>query len=116
MRDRPDIRDLLETARGTLMETLLPNLPPEHRYRAHLVGAAMATAARELAAGDGPEEAERAALARLLGTDGDLETLNRAFAARLRAGAFDGSEEAYALLTRGNAARLAECNPGYETG
>ena len=48
MRDKPDIRDLLETARGTLMETLLPNLPPEHRYRAHLVGAAMATAAREL--------------------------------------------------------------------
>ena len=25
MRDKPDIRDLLETARGTLMETLLPN-------------------------------------------------------------------------------------------
>ena len=116
MRDRPDIRDLLETARGTLMETLLPNLPAEHRYRAHLVGAAMATAARELAAGDGPEEAERAALARLLGEDGDLEALNRAFSARLRAGAFDGNEEAYALLTRGNAARLAECNPGYETG
>ncbi len=116
MRDKPDIRDLLETARETLMAALLPNLPAEHRYRAHLVGAAMATATRELAAGDGPEEAERVALARLLGEDGDLETLNRAFAARLRAGTFDDSEEAYAILTRGNAARLAECNPGYETG
>lgn len=116
MRDRPDIRDLLESARETLVETLLPNLPPERRYRAHLVGAAMATAVRELAAGDGPEQEERAALARLLGQDGDLEALNRAFAVRLRAGAFDGSGEAYALLTRGNAARLAECNPGYETG
>ena len=50
------------------------------------------------------------------GEDGDLETLNRNFAARLRAGALDGSEEAYAILTRVNAAKLAECNPGYETG
>ena len=115
MRDKPDIHDLLETARQTLMEGLLPNLPAEHRYRAHLVGAAMAAASRELAAGDGPEEEERAALARLLGKDGDLETLNRAFAEKLRAGALDGNEEAYAVLTRGNAARLAECNPGYET-
>ena len=116
MRDRPDIADLLETARKTLMEGLLPDLPPERRYRAHLVGAAMATAVRELAAGRGPEEAERAALSRLLGEDGDLEALNRAFAARLRAGAFDGSEEAYAVLVGSTAARLAECNPGYETG
>lgn len=116
MRDKPDIRDLLETARQTLMEGLLPHLPAEHRYRAHLVGAAMATASRELAAGDGAEEAERTALARLLGEDGDLESLNRAFAAKLRAGAFDESEEAYAILTRGNADRLAECNPAYETG
>ena len=116
MRDKPDIHDLLETARRTLMEGLLPNLPPEHRYRAHLVGAAMATAARELGAGDAAEEEERAALVRLLDEDGDLETLNRAFAARLRAGALDGSEEAYAILTRSTAARLAECNPGYDTG
>ena len=115
MRDKPDVTDLLETARKTLMEGLLPHLPPEHRYRAHLVGAAMATASRELAAGYGWQEEERTALARLLGEDGDLETLNRAFAARLRAGAFDEIEEAYAILTRGNAARLAECNPGYGT-
>ena len=98
------------------MEALLPNLPAEHRYPAHLVGAALATAARELAAGDGWQEEERTALARLLGEDGDPEALNRAFAARLRAGALDGSEEAYAILARSTAARLAECNPGYDTG
>ena len=40
----------------------------------------------------------------------------RAFAERLRAGDFDASAEAYAILARGVAARLAECNPGYETG
>ena len=116
MRDRPDSRNLLETARATLMEDLLPALPPERRYRAHLVGAAMATASRELAAGGAAEEEERAALAALLGADGDLESLNRAFAERLRAGDFDASAEAYAILARGVAARLAECNPGYETG
>ncbi len=116
MRDKPDIADLLETARTALMEDLLPRLAPEHRYRAHLVAAAMATAARELAAGDEWQAAEREALARLLGEDADLEALNRRFAAKLRAGAFDGSEAAYALLVRSTAARLAECNPGYETG
>ena len=116
MRDRPDIGDLLETARRELMEGLLPGLPPERRYRAHLVGAALATASRELAAGAAWQEAERAALARLLGADGDLQTLNRGFAARLRAGDFDASAEAYAILACGVAARLAECNPGYETG
>ena len=116
MRDKPDARDLLETARRALMEDLLPELAPEHRYRAHLVGAAMATAARELAAGGAAEEEERAALARLLGEGGDLEALSRAFAARLRAGALDGNEAAYTILVRSTAARLAECNPGYETG
>ena len=116
MRDKPDARDLLETARRTLMDALLPSLAPEHRYRAHLVGAAMATASRELAAGDGWQEEERMALARLLGEDGDLETLNRAFAAKLRAGGLDGSAEAHAILARSTASRLAECNPGYETG
>ena len=116
MRDKPDARDLLETARRTLMEALLPNLPAEHRYPAHLVGAAIATAARELAAGDGWQEEERAALARLLGANGDLVALNRAFAARLRAGALDGSAGAYAVLARSTAARLAECNPGYDSG
>ena len=116
MRDKPDARDLLETARKTLMEALLPNLPAEYRYPAHLVGAAMATAARELAAGSGWQEEEREALASLLGEDSDLETLNRTFAAKLHAGALDGNEEAYTILTRSAAARLAECNPGYDTG
>ena len=115
MRDKPDATDLLETARKTLMEGLLPHLAPEHRYRAHLVGAAMATVSRELAAGYGWQEEERTALARLLGQDGDLETLNRAFATKLRAGAFDDGGDAYAILVRANAARLAECNPGYDT-
>ena len=116
MRDKPDIGDLLAAARTTLMEDLLPELPPERRYRAYLVAAAMATAARELAAGGEWQDAEREALARLLGEDAEPEALNRRFAAELRAGAFDGSEAAYALLVRSTAARLAECNPGYETG
>lgn len=115
MRDKPDTRDLLETARQTLMEELLSQLSPEQRYRAHLVGAAMATASRELAAGEGWQEEERAALALLLGDDGDLETLSRAFAEKLRAGAFDDSGDAYAILASANAASLAECNPGYDT-
>ena len=117
MRDKPDIADLLETARTALMEDLLPRLAPEHRYRAHLVAAAMATAARELAAGPAPEAggAGGTCVAPRRGRASWRHSIAR-FAAKLRAGAFDGSEAAYALLVRSTAARLAECNPGYETG
>jgi len=52
MTDKPDGAALLEEARRTLIETLLPELPPERRYDGLMVANAMAIAARESGRGD----------------------------------------------------------------
>ncbi len=52
MTDKPDGAALLEEARRTLLETLLPLLPPERRYDGLMVANAMAIAAREAGGGD----------------------------------------------------------------
>jgi len=54
MPDRPDGAALLEEARRTLIETLLPVLPPERRYDGLMVANAMAIVAREAAQEDAP--------------------------------------------------------------
>lgn len=52
MTDNPDCAALLDEARRTLLETLLPLLPPERRYDGLMVANAMAIAAREAGQGD----------------------------------------------------------------
>jgi AcrR family transcriptional regulator len=52
MTDNPDGAALLEEARRTLLEVLLPLVPPERRYDGLMVANAMAIAAREAAQGD----------------------------------------------------------------
>lgn len=52
MTDSPDGAALLEEARRTLLEALLPLLPPERRYDGLMVANAMAIAAREAEQGD----------------------------------------------------------------
>jgi Domain of unknown function (DUF6285) len=52
MTDKPDAAALLEEARRTLLETLLPLLPPERRYDGLMVANAMAIAARDARQGD----------------------------------------------------------------
>lgn len=117
MRDRPTALDLLETARAALMDELLPALPADRRYTAHLIGAAMAMAAREAEAGGAAEDDERRALADLLAAEGSLEALNRALAAAIRQGRYDTEREAaYRLLAQATRAKVLENNPGYLEG
>ena len=125
MRDRPDGTKLLEIARAALLDDLLPALPEDQRYSARLVANAMAIAARELAAGDAPMQAERAALDRLVDdsrdgvrTEPDTESLDEAlqrltwrFAAEIRAGGRDGDREAYDVLRNGAVERVRQTNP-----
>ena len=54
MTDTPDGAALLEEARRTLLEILLPLLPPERRYDGLMVANAMAIAAREAGQGRAP--------------------------------------------------------------
>lgn len=123
-RDAPDGARLLALARAALLETLLPALPKEKQFEARLVANAMAIATRELTAGRAPLDADRAALAGLVG-DSDseitashetraeaLERLSWRVAAEIRSGRRDADPALYEVLLRGVTWRLAEANPG----
>ena len=60
MRDLPASLDLLALARETLLDELVPLLPPERWRDAHLIATAMAIAAREATAEGWLEEVEAA--------------------------------------------------------
>lgn len=52
MSERPEAADLLDEARRSLIEALLPLLPQDRRYDALMVANAMAIASREAQSGD----------------------------------------------------------------
>src|SRR5262249_34744311 len=101
MPDKPNAAALLEEARRTLLEALLPLLPPDRRYDGLMVANAMAIAAREA----GQEDvARREAVSRLSSllqvpstalSDPDLPVrllgLERRLADEIRAGLHDSA-------------------------
>lgn len=118
MTDRPDAFELLATARSTLLDELLPQLPPSAHYTARMIANAMAIATRELGAAPLPEELQRelAALAGSATVVGvGLDAVATMLAERLRAGDFDSDGERrlalHRALVRWTAARVAVSNP-----
>ena len=85
-REAPEGPSLLATARDALLQEILPKLSGTDAFTARMIANAMAIAARE-AAQSGIWVAEtRTTMQRLTGT---TEAPDRAFAAAIRAGAFD---------------------------
>ncbi len=123
MNDRPDATELLDIARRTLLDELLPRLPEELRYNAMMIANAMAIAVREHGAGDTPAQAELARLCELLGEQPEplasaqlhaaLAGYNRRLAAEIRTGRFDDKERGALLdhLDKTAAHKLAIANP-----
>jgi hypothetical protein len=105
----PDGARLLALARRELLESLLPQLQGESRYRARLIANAMKLAAAELEDAP-PERAEtlhrlRGLAAAVLPGGTDVSAMADpdiadALAAGLRAGRLDGRRDVYALLER----------------
>ncbi len=100
MRDAPDVDQLLEAARDSLLAKILPVVGPAHRREVLMIANALAIARRSLSAGDAPLVAELTALRRLYPSAADDETanlelnaallaLNARLAADIRRGAFD---------------------------
>ncbi|MCP5368616.1 MAG: hypothetical protein H6907_07665 [Hyphomicrobiales bacterium] len=124
MRDRPTGDELLDLARDILRGDLLAHVPADKKYQALMVANAMAIAARQMRAGDGPARDQLADLAALYGEavpDGDPAAACRALYARLsadiRAGRFDpgrpGHDAARALVRAQAAQKVRESNPKY---
>src|SRR3546814_11673443 len=70
MANSPRGSDLLGVARRTLLDELLPPLPPEKTYEARMVARAMAIAARELDQHDAVEQESAGSIAVFLESSG----------------------------------------------
>jgi len=91
MQEKPDPKNLLETARALLLERLLPALPESARLEARMVASAMAIAARGIGAADLPAQPE--------------------LAAAIRSGRLDDDPDLPARLRETSRARLAVSEP-----
>lgn len=100
MTERPEAADLLDEARRSLLEILLPLLPQDRRYEGLMVANAMAIASRDARLGDELLHGEVRGLATLLDAMGaadgpskelrvKLQDLERQLAQALRRGAYD---------------------------
>ncbi|CBL43804.1 hypothetical protein HDN1F_02210 [gamma proteobacterium HdN1] len=120
MRESPTGQDLLETARQTLLDRILPALSAEQRYDALMIANAIAIAQRQWQTGDAWLHEERLRIEALTGTSspsdaplGDaLLTANRTLIAQIRAGHFDEPRPEQAeLLTWMVSQRVRESAP-----
>ncbi|MAL91234.1 hypothetical protein FIU84_05715 [Stutzerimonas frequens] len=115
MSRQPDARELLEVARQTLLQELLPALPSELRYTTLMVANAMAIAARECQACAQAEAQERECLQLLLGEHlPSANAARRALGEAIRTGRYDAPETQGALLDalrQTTVAQLAISNP-----
>lgn len=111
MREQPDGAALLAIARQVLRKELLPLLPKDKQYDVLMIANAMSVAERQLGIGEVPQQLEQKALSELLASDGDLSSLNRTFAAAIRAGEMDGNAAARKLLWDSTVQRVRESAP-----
>lgn len=102
----PAAQRLLELARRELLETLLPQLQGDARYRARLIANAMKIAAREAEAAAAVDAETRRLLQAIAGRSGaSLESssdaaLEGALAEAIRAGRLDGDATMFEVLSR----------------
>ncbi|MBL0141170.1 MAG: hypothetical protein IPP91_03680 [Betaproteobacteria bacterium] len=120
MKVEPLAADLLEIARATILEQIVPSLPQSQRYAALMAANALAIAGRDLAA-PSSAAAEISRIATLLGDwtppVEDAEALREGtarLAASIRQGRYDEGEARSRLLEHlreTTRARLAVSNP-----
>ncbi|MBF8740980.1 4-hydroxypentanoyl-CoA kinase subunit LvaB [Pseudomonas guariconensis] len=112
---QPNAHQLLEIARATFLEQLLPALPGELRYPALMIANAMAIAARESRLGAQAEDQEQARLVALVDdAPSTLPDLRRQLARAIRQGSHDAPQTRRTLvetLRQITVARLAISNP-----
>jgi hypothetical protein len=106
MSDQPDGRALLEVARRTLLDKVLPALPPDKTYDVLMIASAMAIAARELASGAARRDA---------GKEADAPGDEAGLAAAIRGRRIPESAQAalHGLLLALARSRLMLANPKY---
>ncbi len=87
---------MLDAVIAFLRDSAIPALPPRAAFDARVAANALELVRREVSIGRAAEITERARLVALLGTEGDLRTLNAELAARLAEGRLDPASPAVA--------------------
>lgn len=111
---RPDAPALLQTARQTLFDRLLPALPKELHYEARMIANAMIIAAREQQQGLESTQREQEHLQALLKSeapDQHLTLWRQQLGSAIRQGEFDQHDQLPELLLQITHGRLAISNP-----
>jgi hypothetical protein len=126
MRDEPSVDGLLDAARESLLEYVLPVVPPDHRLEVLMIANAIAIARRVAAGGDSPLLQELQELEAIYaiapGTEthgaelsAKLHELNTRLARDIRAGTFDQAAPEHdaveSLLWRVTLGKLRESRP-----
>lgn len=86
MHDRPNAAELLDIVAEVLRVRIVPQLGGALAYEARIAANLVAIAAREIRAATSDDPIEHAALQKLLGSHGDLRSLNSKFAEQIAAG------------------------------
>jgi len=84
----PDAKTLLVAATKYMEEELMPTLDGYHRFKVRVTINVLNTIRRELEMRATQAEAEHERLVAILGHEGDVETLSRELAERIRKGDF----------------------------
>jgi hypothetical protein len=114
MRDRPDSAGLLSAFAEFYRTQVLPALPPQLAYQARVAANVLEIVRREQTLGARADQAELASLQKLLGTTGDLKSLNQLLCERIDSGALTLEDPALAThLWRVTLDKLAIDQPNY---
>src|ERR1700689_2719169 len=89
----PDAKTLLVAATKYMENELMPTLDGYHRFKVRVTINVLNTIRRELEMCEGQAEAEHARLVAILAHEGDVETMSRELAERIRAGDFSLDDE-----------------------
>ncbi len=119
MQDRPEAKDLLAAVQRFLSQTAMPQLSGQAAFHARVAGNVLDILAREMELAPGFEKSELARLESLLGTKGDLATLNRKLCDKIAAGEMNlstpGLQQHLIMTTMGKLAIDQPRYQGYKT-
>ena len=118
MQDRPTAPELLESVAEYLFGELRPEVPREQRFKVLVAANVCAVVAREIRAGEEPDEADLALFSELLGEEvSDARAAAAELSRRLRKGELDDRiEELAPRLEQHVRRKLDIARPGYADG
>jgi hypothetical protein len=118
MQDRPTAAELLDAVAEYLFAELRPEVPREHRFKVLVAANVCAVVAREIRAGDEPDDRDLELFNELLGEEvGDVRAAAAELSRRLRSGELDDRIDELAPRLEEHVRRKLEiARPGYEEG